>query len=131
MFVAYIIWFVAKFTYNFIRCWYVTLDFTNNHLSVTCRFHGFYSWLIFVFRRCCVDINTWHTVLGLLLNTIQQSKVFYLTNCKDSVLYNVLLVFVKFIVFKEISSNRDLRLGTFFCLSDITLSFWKQRLPLN
>ena len=63
-----------------------------------------------------VDINTWRAVIGLLVNTTQQSAVFHLTNCRDSTLYSILLFLLLLIVFKEFSNNRDLILGTFFSL---------------
>ena len=63
-----------------------------------------------------VDINTWRAVIGLFVNTTQQSAVFHLTKCRDFTLYSMLLFLLLFIVFKEFSNNRDLILGTFFSL---------------
>ena len=78
-----------------------------------------------------VDINTWRAVIGLFVNTTQQSAVFHLTKCQDSTLYSILLFLLLLIVFKEFSNNRDLILGTIFSLFGPTVSFLKQNLPLK
>ena len=59
-----------------------------------------------------VDTNTWRAVIGLFVNTSQQSAVFHLTKCRDSTLHNIFFFFLLLIVFKEFSSNRDLILRT-------------------
>ena len=38
-----------------------------------------------------VDINTWSVVIGLFVNTTQQSAVFHLTKCRDFTLYSVII----------------------------------------
>ena len=63
-----------------------------------------------------VDIKTWRAVIGLFVNTTQQSAVLHLTKCRDFTLYSVLLFLLLLTVFKEFSNNRDLTLGTFFFL---------------
>ena len=63
-----------------------------------------------------VDVNTWRAVIGLLVNTTQQSAVFHLSKCRDSTLYSMLLFLLLLIVFKEFSNNRDLILENFFSL---------------
>ena len=63
-----------------------------------------------------VNINTWRVVIGLFVNTTQQSAVFHKTKCRDFTLYSMLLFLLLLIVFKEFSNNRDLILGTFFFL---------------
>ena len=63
-----------------------------------------------------VDIKTWRAVIGLFVNTTQQSAVLHLTKCRDFTLYSVLLFLLLLTVFKEFSNNRDLILGTFFFL---------------
>ena len=40
-----------------------------------------------------VDINTWRVVIGLFVNTIQQSAVFHPTKFPDSPLYSIQGVF--------------------------------------
>ena len=61
-----------------------------------------------------VDINTWCAIIGLFVNTTQQSTVFHLIKCRDSTLYSMLLFLLLLIVFKELSNNRNLILGPFF-----------------
>ena len=63
-----------------------------------------------------VDINIWCAVIGLFVNTTQQSALFHLTKCRDSSLYNMLLFLLLLIIFKEFLNNRDLILGPFFSL---------------
>ena len=63
-----------------------------------------------------VDISKWRVVIGLFVNTTQQSPVFHLTKCRDFPLYSMLLFLLLLIVFKEFSNNRELILGTFFSL---------------
>ena len=63
-----------------------------------------------------VDINTWREIIGLFVNTTEQSAVFHLTKCRDFTLYSMLLFLMLLKVFKEFSNNRDLTLGTFFFL---------------
>ena len=63
-----------------------------------------------------VDINTWRALIGLSVNTTQQSAVFHLTKCQDSTLYSMLLFLLLLIVFKEFCNKRDLFLGNFFSL---------------
>ena len=40
-----------------------------------------------------VDTNTWRAVIGLFVNTSQQSAVFHLTKCLDSTLHNIFFFF--------------------------------------
>ena len=97
--------------------WFITLYFASSHFSVTYQFYA--SILLrtyFYILLMLVDVNTWRAVIGLLVNTTQQSAVFHLPKCRDSTLYSMLLFLLLLIVFKEFSNNRDLILGTFFSL---------------
>ena len=77
-----------------------------------------------------VDISKWRVVIGLFVNTTQQSPVFHLTKCRDFPLYSMLLFLLLLIVFKEFSNNRDLILGTFPFFGQ-TAFFLKQNLSLK
>ena len=116
MFIVYIVCVVVKLAINFIFFFLVyTLYFASSHFSVTYQFYA--SILLrtyFYILLMLVDVNTWRAVIGLLVNTTQQSAVFHLSKCRDSTLYSMLLFLLLLIVFKEFSNNRDLILGTFF-----------------
>ena len=115
MFIAYIVCFVVKPAFNFIRSWFVTLYFASNHFSVTYHFYGLiHDFMTFHILNMPVDINSWRAGIGLFVNTTQQSAVFHLTKCRDSTLYILFLLLL--IVFKKFSNNRDLILGTFYSL---------------
>ena len=115
MFIAYIDCFVVKLAFDFICSWFVTLSLqaviSQSHINFTVSFMTY-----FYLLNTPVDINTWRAVIGLFVNTTQQSAVFHLTKCRDITLYSMLLFLLLLIVFKEVSNDRDLILGTFFFL---------------
>ena len=90
MFIAYIVCFVVKLAFNFICSWFVTLYFASSHSQSSIIFTVSFM-TYFCILNMSVDINTWRAVIGLLVNTNQQSAVFNLTKCRDSTLYIILL----------------------------------------
>ena len=86
MFIAYIVCFVVKLAFDFICSWFVlyTLQavISQSHINFTVSFMTY-----FYLLNMPVDINTWCAIIGLFVNTTQQSEVFHLTKCRDFTLY--------------------------------------------
>ena len=84
---------------------------SQSHISFTVSFMTYFYNL-----NMPVDINTWRAIIGLFVNTTEQSAVFHLTKCRGFTLYSMLLFLMLLKVFREFSNDRDLILGTFFFL---------------
>ena len=111
MFIAYIVCFVVKLAFNFIYTLSLQAAISQLHINFMVSFMTY-----FYLLNMPVDIITWRAVIGLFVNTTQQSTVFHLTKCQGITLYSMLLFLLLLIVFKEFSNNWDLILGTFFFL---------------